>query len=69
MCFTKSIVETDASEVRAELTEDMAAASMATIRKPFNRCGASVIMKIGKTKSFAGECGRGMGKGILKAWP
>src|SRR5216117_1517170 len=33
-CLTKSIVETDASEVRAELTEDMSADRIATIRKP-----------------------------------
>ena len=45
--LTKSIVETEASEVSAELTEDIAAARMATISKPFNRCGAPVSMKIG----------------------
>jgi hypothetical protein len=33
--------------VSAELTEDIAAARMATISKPFNRCGAPVSMKIG----------------------
>ena len=36
-CLTKSMVETDASEVRAELTEDMAADKIATIKKPFSR--------------------------------
>ena len=45
--LTKSIVETEASEVSAELTEDIAAARMATMSKPFNRCGAPVSMKIG----------------------
>ncbi|HTA31508.1 MAG TPA: hypothetical protein VK731_13535, partial [Candidatus Cybelea sp.] len=33
--LAKSIVETEASEVRAELTEDMAAARMATMSRPF----------------------------------
>src|SRR5262245_36591727 len=50
--LTKSIVETEANEVRAELTEDIAAARIATMRKPLSRCGASVSMKIGKIKSF-----------------
>ena len=36
-CLTKSIVETEAREVRAELTEDMAAERMATIRNPFSK--------------------------------
>jgi len=36
-CLTKSIVETEAREVRAELTEDMAAERIATIRNPFSK--------------------------------
>ena len=66
MCFRKSIVDTEAKDVRAELTEDIAAARIATIKKPFNRCGTSVIIKIGKMKSFAliPEPGRGSGSGI-----
>ena len=63
------MVETEASEVSAELTEDIAAERIATIKNPFNTCGASVIMKIGKMKSWAGECGRGVGKGIWKGRP
>src|ERR1051325_2597132 len=63
-CFTKSIVETEASDVRAELTEDIAAERMATIRKPFRMCGTSVIMKMGKTKSLALMPGRDSGSGI-----
>src|SRR5213592_1557083 len=65
-CFTKSIVDTEASDVRAELTEDMAAERIATIKKPFNRWGTSVIMKIGKMKSKARipEPGLGSGSGI-----
>src|SRR5512135_2515376 len=71
-CFTKSIVETDASEVSAELTEDIAADKMATMRNPRRTCGTSVIMKMGKMKSFAliPEPGRGSGKAIWNgcAW-
>src|SRR5436190_22594233 len=37
--FTKSIVETDDKAVKAELILDIAAESIATIRKPRNRCG------------------------------
>ena len=48
-CLTKSIVETEARDVRAELTEDIAAERMATIRKPFRICGTSVIMKMGNS--------------------
>src|SRR5205823_3836433 len=33
-CLTKSMVDTDEREVRAELTDDIAAERMATIRKP-----------------------------------
>jgi hypothetical protein len=32
----KSIVETEASDVMAELMDDIAAARMATMRKPFS---------------------------------
>jgi hypothetical protein len=46
--LAKSIVETEASEVRAELTEDIAAARMATMSSPFKMCGTAVNMKIGK---------------------
>ncbi len=49
----KSIVETEASEVSAELTEDIAAASIATISSPFRTCGTAVNMKMGKMKSLA----------------
>src|SRR5689334_24167692 len=35
ICFTKSIVDTEASAVIAELIEDIAADRIATIRKPF----------------------------------
>ena len=65
------MVETEAREVSAELTEDMAADRMATIRKPFSRCGTSVIMKMGKMKSLAvmPEPGRVSGRGIWKGWP
>src|SRR5205823_640762 len=45
--LTKSIVETDASDVSAELTDDMDADKMATMRKPFSTCGTAVIMNIG----------------------
>src|ERR1051325_6343103 len=51
-CFTKSIVETDASEVSAELTDDIAAERIATIRNPFSQCGTAVSMKMGKMKSL-----------------
>jgi len=70
-CLTKSMVETDARAVRAELTEDIAAERMATIRKPFSRCGTSVIMKMGKTKSLAvmPEPGRVSGRAIWIGWP
>src|SRR6266571_7104830 len=51
--LTKSIVETEASDVRAELTEDIAAERMATIRNPFSQWGTAVSMKIGKMKSYA----------------
>src|SRR5688572_12022068 len=47
ICFTKSMVETDASDVMAELIDDIAADRIATIRKPFRMWGTSVIMKIG----------------------
>src|SRR5882724_3521777 len=69
-CFTKSMVETDAREVRAELTEDIAAERMATIRNPFRMCGTSVIIKMGNTKSFAfmPEPARGSGSGIWNGW-
>ena len=66
--FTKSMVETDASEVRAELTEDIAADRIATIRKPFSKCGTSVTMNVGKMKSLALMPGRGSGSGILNGW-
>src|SRR5580658_7215022 len=46
--LAKSIVETEASEVRAELTEDMAAARIATMSRPFKTCGTPVNMKMGK---------------------
>src|SRR5438874_4929845 len=46
---TKSIVETEERDVRAELTDDIAAERMATMRKPRSTCGTSVIMKMGKT--------------------
>src|SRR6266702_4914735 len=49
--LTKSMVETEASDVRAELTEDIAAERMATIRNPFSQWGTAVSMKIGKMKS------------------
>src|SRR3974390_3209563 len=70
-CLTTSMVETEAREVRAELTEDMAAERMATIRKPFSTCGTSVIMKMGKMKSLAvmPEPGRVSGNGIWKGCP
>src|ERR1700734_197300 len=42
--LAKSIVETDANEVMAELTEDIAAARMATMSRPFKICGAAVNM-------------------------
>ena len=65
-CLTKSIVETDASDVSAELTDDIAADKIATIRNPRKRCGTSVIMKIGNTKSFdvMPEPLAGVGSGI-----
>src|SRR5688572_20040518 len=50
--FTKSIVETEASDVMAELIDDIAAERIATMRKPFKMCGTSVTMKMGKMKSF-----------------
>jgi hypothetical protein len=65
----KSIVETDASEVMAELMDDIAAARIATMRKPFRRCGTSVSMKIGKMKSFDLMPGRASGSGIWNGWP
>ena len=70
MGLTKSIVETEASAVSAELTEDMAADKIATIKNPLSKCGTSVIMKIGKMKSLAlmPEPGRGSGRGIWKGW-
>src|SRR5262249_4817666 len=69
-CFMKSIVETEANEVSAELTEDIAAARIATIRNPFRTCGTSVIIKIGNTKSLAliPDPGRGSGRGIWNGW-
>src|SRR5580698_3263345 len=51
--LAKSIVETEASEVKAELTEDMAAARIATMSSPFKMCGTAVNMKMGKMKSSA----------------
>src|SRR5205814_2631895 len=66
--FTKSIVETDASEVNAELTDDMAAERIATMRKPLSQCGTSVSMKIGKTKSFALMPGRVSGIAMPSGW-
>src|SRR3954454_20999704 len=70
-CLTKSMVETEAKDVRAELTEDMAAERMATIRNPFSTCGTSVIMKMGKIKSLAlmPEPGLGSGSGIWNGCP
>ena len=69
-CGSVAIVETDANEVRAELTEDIAAERTATIRKPRSSTGTSVIMKMGKIKSLAAmpEPGRTCGKGIFKGW-
>ena len=61
---TKSIVETEASAVIAELIEDIAAERIATMRKPFRRCGTSVIMKMGKMKSLDLMPGRASGSGI-----
>ena len=65
------MVETEARDVSAELTDDIAADRMATIRNPFSRCGTSVIMKMGNMKSLAviPEPGRVSGRGILKGWP
>src|SRR5262249_48618148 len=62
--LTKSIVDTEARDVSAELTEDIAAARMATIRNPRNQCGTSVSMKTGKMKSFAWIPGRDCGNAI-----
>src|SRR5207245_11676227 len=71
ICLIKSIVETDESEVSAELTDDIAAERTATIRNPRSTCGASVIIKIGKTKSLAliPDPDLGSGSGIFKSCP
>src|SRR3954469_12105262 len=45
--FITSIVETEARAVIAELTLDIAAERIATMRKPFKTCGTAVTMKIG----------------------
>src|SRR5882672_4354037 len=69
-CLTKSMVDTEAKDVSAELTEDIAADKMATIKNPFKTWGTFVRMKIGKTKSLAvmREPGRVSGSGIRKGW-
>ena len=66
--MTKSIVETEASEVRAELTEDIAADRMATMRKPFSRCGHFGHHEDGKDEVVGvdAEPGAVPGRGILK---
>ena len=64
ICFTKSIVETDANDVIAELIDDIAADKIATIKNPFKMCGTSVIIKIGKMKSLDLIPGRASGSGI-----
>ncbi len=46
--LTKSMVETEASAERVELTEDMAAERMATMISPFSKFGMTEMMKIGK---------------------
>src|SRR5207302_1236726 len=70
-CLTKSIVDTEASDVSAELTDDIAADKIATIKNPFSKCGTSVTINMGKMKSLAlmPEPGRGSGKAIWKGCP
>ena len=51
-------------EVSAELTDDIAADRIATIRQPFSQCGTSVSMKMGKMKSLALISRRVSGSGM-----
>ena len=47
------MVDTDDSADSAELTEDIAALRIATIKNPFNTIGISVRMKMGNTSLSA----------------
>lgn len=60
------MVETEARAEMAELIDDIAAARMATMRKPRMMGGISVTIKMGKMKSLERIPGRASGSGIWK---